>query len=85
MKGKNPTTKINLSSKDLTQIQKRNQKLYRKAKIKRIQHHQTSFTTKTKGTSQKGNTIETKGIQKQTQDNKVHCDRIIYINNYFKC
>ena len=63
MKGKKPTTKINLSSKDLTQIQRRNQKLYRKAKIKRIQHHQTSFTTKTKGTSQKGNTIETKGIK----------------------
>ena len=85
MKGKKPTTKINLSSKDLTQIQRRNQKLYRKAKIKRIQHHQTSFTTKTKGTSQKGNTIETKGIQKQTQDNKVHCNRIIHINNYFNC
>ena len=39
MKGKKPTIKINLSSKDLIQIQRRNQKLYRKAKIKKIQHH----------------------------------------------
>ena len=29
----------------------RNQKLYRQAKAKRIQHHQTSFTTNAKGTS----------------------------------
>ena len=39
MKGKKPTIKINLSSKDLIQIQRRNQKLYRKAKIKKIQYH----------------------------------------------
>ena len=29
----------------------RNQKLYRQAKAKRIQHHQTSSTTNPKGTS----------------------------------
>ena len=29
----------------------RNQKLYRQAKVKRIQHHQTSFTTNARGTS----------------------------------
>ena len=29
----------------------RNQKLSRQAKVKRIQHHQTSFTTNAKGTS----------------------------------
>ena len=40
-----------LPSKDLIQIQQRNQKLYRQAKAKRIQHHQTSFTTNAKGTS----------------------------------
>ena len=28
-----------------------NQKLYRQGKTKRIQHHQTSFTTNAKGTS----------------------------------
>ena len=36
---------------DIIQIQQGNQKLYREAKAKRIQHHQTSFTTNTKGTS----------------------------------
>ena len=43
--------KNNLLSKALTQIQQRNQKLYRQAKAKRIQHHQTSFATNVKGTS----------------------------------
>ena len=36
---------------DIIQIQQGNQKLYREAKAKRIQHHQTSFTTNTKGTA----------------------------------
>ena len=40
-----PTTKITLPGKDLIWIQRRNQKLYRQAKAKRIQHHQTSSTT----------------------------------------
>ena len=35
----------------LVQIRWRNQKLYRRAKAKIIQHHKTSFTTNTKGTS----------------------------------
>ena len=48
---KKPTTKINLPSKDLIQIPQRNQKLYRQAKAKRVQHHQTSFTTNAKQTS----------------------------------
>ena len=30
-------------------MSRRNQKLYRQAKVKRIQHHQTSFTTNAKG------------------------------------
>ena len=45
------TTKNTLPSKTLLQIWWRNQKLSRQAKIKRIQHHQTSFTTNAKGTS----------------------------------
>ena len=63
MKGKNKNT---LPSKDLIQIQCRNQKLYRKAKAKRIQHCQTSFTTNAKGTSlgEKGKDIlETRRLQ----------------------
>ena len=34
--------------------QRRNKKLYRQAKAKRIQHHQTSSTTNAKGTSLSG-------------------------------
>ena len=51
MKENNPTSKITLSGKNLLQIQRRNQKLYKQAKVKKIQHHQTSFTTNAKGTS----------------------------------
>ena len=49
-----------LPGKDLIQIRWRNQKLYRQAKTKRIQHHQTSSTTKPKGTSLSGKTEENK-------------------------
>ena len=49
MKGRKTTTKITQSCKDFIQIQRRNQKLYSQAKF--IQHHQTRFTTNTKGTS----------------------------------
>ena len=48
------TMKITLPSEDLIQIRWRNQKLYRQAKAKRIQHHQTSSTTNAKGTSLSG-------------------------------
>ena len=48
---KEPTTKNTLWSKTLLQIWWRNQKLSRQAKVKRIQHHQTSFRTNVKGTS----------------------------------
>ena len=51
MEREEPTTKNTLPSKTLLQIWWRNQKLSRQAKIKRIQHHQTSFTTNAKGTS----------------------------------
>ena len=46
-----PTTKNTLTSKTLLQIWWRNQKLSRPGKIKRIQHHQTGFTTNAKETS----------------------------------
>ena len=51
MKEKNLTTKNTLPSKPLLQIWWRNQKLSRQAKVKRTQHHQTSFITNAKGTS----------------------------------
>ena len=46
-----PTTKNTLPSKTLLKIWWRNQKLSRLAKVKRIQHHQTSSTAYAKGTS----------------------------------
>ena len=46
-----PTTKNTLPRKKLTHIWLRNQKFSRQAKVKRIQQHQTSFTTNAKGTS----------------------------------
>ena len=42
--------KITEPSQDLIQYLWRNQKLFRQAKVKRIQYHQTSFTTNVKGT-----------------------------------
>ena len=54
---------------DIIQIQQGNQKLYRESKAKRIQHHQTSFTTNTKGTSLGMKHREEKDLQKQMQNN----------------
>ena len=59
-----PTTKIILPGKDLIQIRRRDQKLYRQAKAKRIQHHQTSSTTNAKGTSLSGKHNRRKGPTK---------------------
>ena len=56
-----------LPSKDLIQIQGRNQKLYRQEEAKRIQHNQTSSTTNAKGTSLSGKHKKRKDLQKQTQ------------------
>jgi len=50
LKGKKYTTKITVPGKDLIQNWWRNKKLFRQAKVKRTQHHQTSFTTNVKGT-----------------------------------
>ena len=44
------TTKITVPSKDLIQNWWRAKKLFRQAKVKRIQYHQTSFTTNVKWT-----------------------------------
>ena len=44
------TTKITVPSKDLIQNCWRNKKLFRQAKVKRIQYRKTSFTTNVKGT-----------------------------------
>ena len=56
---------ITLPGKDLIQIRWKNQKLYRQAKAKRIQHHQTSSTTNAKGASLSG-----KQEKKRTYENK---------------
>ena len=51
VKEKKPTTQITVPSKDLIQIWRRNQKLYRQAKAERIRYHQTSSSTNAKGSS----------------------------------
>ena len=43
------TAKITVPSKDLIQNWWRNKKLFKQAKFKRIQYHQTNFTTNGKG------------------------------------
>ena len=45
-----PITKSTLLSKGLIQIWWRNQKLYRQARAKKIEHHKTSFITTAKET-----------------------------------
>ena len=73
-----PTTQITVPSKDLIQIWRRNQKLYRQAKAEGIQHHQTSSSTNAKGfpLDRKYRNLN----PKQQSGNW-----IILINNYFKC
>ena len=50
MKGKNLKTGFS-SSKDLIENWWIKQKLYKQAKVKKIQHYQISFTTNSKGNS----------------------------------
>ena len=50
LKGKKSTIKITGPRKDLIQNLWRNEKLFRQAKVKRIQYHQTNFTTTVKRT-----------------------------------
>ena len=55
---------MTLPGKDLIQIRWRNQKLYRQAKAKKIQHNQTSCITNAKGTSLSGKHKRRKGLTK---------------------
>ena len=64
---KKSTTKIIVPSKDLFQNWWRNKKLFRQAKVKRIQYHKTSFTTNVKGTYIVKNTREGKDLWNQPQ------------------
>ena len=57
-------------------------------KWKRIQHHQTSLITNDKEhrrRKRKGNRRKGKDLKKQTPNNNVNYNRIIYIKNYLKC
>ena len=69
---------------DVIQNWWRNQKLFRQAKVKRIQYHQSSFTTNVKGTYivKKYNR---KKIYKINPEQLENGNRNIYVNNYFKC
>ena len=66
-----------LPSKTLLQIWWRNQKLSRQAKIKRIQHHQTSFTTNAKGTS-----VGWKQKRRKSRQNKPKTIKKMVIGSY---
>ena len=63
---------------------KEKSRVYRQTKVKRIQHHQTSFTTSAKGAfigrKHRRWKRPKKANQKRENDN-----RNIYINDYFKC
>ena len=50
LKGKNLQPRLLYPARISFKIWWRNKKLFRQAKVKRIQHHQTSFTTNVKGT-----------------------------------
>ena len=63
------TTKITAPSKDLIQNLWRNKKLFRQAKVNRIQYHKTSFTTNVKGTYIAQKYKGRKKITKSTQTN----------------
>ena len=65
MKGKNLQPRLLYSARISLRFDGRNQKLYRQAKAKRIQHHQSSSTTNAKGTSLSG-----KHEKKRTYKNK---------------
>ena len=66
-------------------------KVYRQAKAKRIQHHQTSSTTNAKGTSLSVKNKRRKGPTKTNSRQLEHCNRYkdsnrnIHTDNYLKC
>ena len=62
---------IIVPSKDLIQIDGEIKKFFKQAKVKRIQYHQTSFTTNVKGTSiDKKYKRKKKELQNQPQTRK---------------
>ena len=63
----------------------RNQKLHRHIEVKRIQHHQTSLATNTKGTHIAIKLKRKKDLQKQIQNNQADANWNICIKNYLKC
>ena len=75
--------KITVPGKDPIQNRWRNKKLFRQAKVKRIQYHQTSFTKNVKGT------YIVKKYKRRKKLYKINPPKLrkwnIYINNYFKC
>ena len=86
LKGKKKsTTKITVPSKGLTENWWRNKKLFRQAKVKRIQYHQTSFTTTVKPTYIVKKYERRKKMYKITPKQLENGIRKVYINNYFKC
>ena len=58
--------------------------LFRQAKVKKIQYHQTSFTINIKGTYIIKKHKRKERSTKSTQNNEENGNRNIYINNYFK-
>ena len=85
MKGKNLTTKNILPSKTLVQIWWRNQKLSKQAKVKRIQHHQASFTTNAKGTSSGRKHKRRKRTTMNKPQTIENGSRIKHMDNSLKC
>ena len=75
---------MTVPGKDLIQNLWRNQKLFRQAKIKRIQYHKTSFTTTVKWTYIVNKYKRRKMIYK-INPKQLRKYRKIYYNNYFKC
>ena len=68
----NSATKITVPCKNLIQNWGRSKKVFRQAKVERIQYHQTSFTTHVKGAYKvkKYKRQEKKNLQNQPQTTK---------------
>ena len=73
---------MTVPGKDLIQNWWKNKKLFREAKVKRIQYHQTKFTTNVKGTYIVKKYNRRKKIYKS---NPKQLRKSQVINNYFKC
>ena len=85
LKGKNLQPRLLYLARISFKIDGEIKKLYRQAKVKRIQYHQTSFTTNVKGTFLIKKYNRRKKIYKINPKQLENGNRNIYINNYFKC